>query len=123
LPTLYIIGLEDPLVPFEGGSIRSPWGEFRNQPSVQDSLAKWAAALGCPAQARDLGLRDGVHSLVYGPGHNGPELLVKLVEGQGHHWPGGAGGWSEAMAGKMTSHIDATHAIWSFFAGHQLEVS
>jgi polyhydroxybutyrate depolymerase len=115
LPTIFIIGAQDPLVPLQGGSIQSPWGEFRNQPPVEESLAKWAKALGCSPEPRELDSDHGVQTATYGPGNDGVELRVLIVEGQGHHWPGGAGGWSEALAGKRTNHLNATDAIWHFF--------
>jgi polyhydroxybutyrate depolymerase len=122
MPTLFIIGAQDPLVPLDGGHIQSPWGEFRNQPPVQESLAKWAQALGCSSEAREINNDAGVRTSIYEPGRNGVELRVLVVEGQGHHWPGGAGGWSEAMAGKKTNHLHATETIWRFFVDHRSEI-
>ncbi len=38
---LYIIGLADPLNPFEGGLTTSPWGIVRQRPPVIDSIRTW----------------------------------------------------------------------------------
>jgi polyhydroxybutyrate depolymerase len=121
LPTLFIIGAHDPLVPLAGGHIQSPWGEFKNQPPVGASLAKWAKALGCPLEPRATEHHGAVHTTVYGPGPSGVEMRVLVVDELGHHWPGGAGGWSETMSGGRSDRLRATDAIWDFFRVHHLE--
>jgi polyhydroxybutyrate depolymerase len=121
MPTLFIIGAHDPLVPLAGGHIQSPWGEFKNQPTVRDSLTKWAKALGCPLEPSSLEDHGAVHSTVYGPGPSGVEMRVLVVDEHGHHWPGGAGGWSEALAGKKSNRLRATDVIWDFFRLHHLD--
>ena len=46
LSMLYIIGLEDPLNPFDGGPTRSPWGALRQRPPVMDSILTWVRLAG-----------------------------------------------------------------------------
>src|SRR5262245_19466349 len=47
VPTLFLVGTDDPLVPVRGGEIRSPWdGRIETRPPLADSLARWATALG-----------------------------------------------------------------------------
>src|SRR5262249_28509332 len=51
MPTLYIIGTHDPLLPLEGGEVASPWGgTVDRKPPVRETLRRWAKALGCPEQ-------------------------------------------------------------------------
>src|SRR5262249_24500039 len=46
LPTFYLVGKEDPVVPLDGGSIVSPWGWVEDRPAVRDTIDRWARALG-----------------------------------------------------------------------------
>ena len=41
LPTLFIIGTEDQLVPLAGGESTLPWGR-RTTPPVAETLSRWA---------------------------------------------------------------------------------
>jgi len=113
VPTRYLIGSADPLVPLRGGDVRSPWGDrlVRRRP-VADTLDCWAAALGCgpvPVVASDAG---GVRVEVY----PGPvEFGVVTVAGLGHHWPGGKGQLNPRLAGPPSDKIDATEDVWRFF--------
>ena len=51
VPTLFIVGSDDPLVPIDGGDIRSPWdGRIEHRPPLSHSLARWAKALGLAEQ-------------------------------------------------------------------------
>ncbi len=121
IPTLYMIGTADPLVPYEGGEVRSPWGGAANKkPPVSQTLEKWAHALGCPDEPKTVSDSDGVKVVRYGPGRDGSELLAYTIEGQGHHWPGGRGQLPESIVGKNLDKLNATDVIWSYFAAHPL---
>lgn len=118
VPTLYLIGTADPLVPLRGGEVRSPWLHrlVRRRP-VADTLDRWADAIGCgpvPIVESDM---NGVRVEVYpGPA----EFRVVLIDGLGHHWPGGKGQMNHRIAGPPSDKIDATAAVWEFFRRHQL---
>jgi polyhydroxybutyrate depolymerase len=49
--TLYLIGAEDPLIPLDGGVVRTPWGHTDVKPAVRDTLRKWGRALGLSLDA------------------------------------------------------------------------
>src|SRR5439155_26061059 len=36
VPTLYLLGKDDPLVPVEGGRVRSPWGWVEDRPPIRE---------------------------------------------------------------------------------------
>jgi polyhydroxybutyrate depolymerase len=118
LPTLYILGTRDPLMPMNGGEVTLPWGGTRQNPPVADQLAKWARAIGCEAEPKEVSDQKGIKRLRYPTASGGPELTVIYLEGHGHQWPGGKRSLPEGKIGPITSELDATEEIWKFFAEH-----
>lgn len=100
VPTLYMIGDSDPLVPLHGGTARTPWGKVEGRPAVADSLRRWGVAIGHPP---------------------GSELFpVQIIPGHGHHWPGGKALLGERLGGPAAIAVDATAEIWEFVRKHTL---
>ena len=87
LPTLFIIGTQDPLQPLAGGTVTLPWGK-RVNPPVSESLIVWATAIGCETLPKTLSEKDGLKRVEYPSKSHGPTLKVIYIEGQGHTWPG-----------------------------------
>lgn len=115
LPTLYIIGTEDPLMPLGGGEVKSPWsGSWTNRP-VDEQLAKWAEAIHCEKEPKVISEKDDVRTVVYPSKANGPPLKVLYLQGHGHPWPGAKQALPESIMGPNTSKLDATDTIWEFF--------
>jgi polyhydroxybutyrate depolymerase len=76
-------------------------------------LDRWRRALGCGEPhvvSRD---RD-VEELRYAPGAGGVEFLAYMVEGLGHHWPGGRGLLSRRLFGSPSARIQANELIGEF---------
>lgn len=96
IPTLYMIGKDDPILPLHGGTARTPWGRFTDRPAVEQTLSRWSRAINTPT--------------------NTERFPVYLIENLGHHWPGGAGKLGEKLGGPITSEVNATNVIWEFFA-------
>ena len=115
LPTLYMVGVEDPLVPLEGGESNLPWLK-RSTPPVLDTVTNWAQTLGCAMEPKTVKNKDGVKIVRYGPGKGGATLTVYYIEGQGHGWPGGEDVLPERMVGPTVYTVNATDAIWEFFS-------
>jgi polyhydroxybutyrate depolymerase len=116
VPTLYILGTEDPLTPPAGGESRLPWGKRTTKP-VAEYLAAWAKAIRCDPQPVTVSNAKGVQTVEYRPPGDGPRLRVLYVEGQGHAWPGGRDPMLARRAmGPVTHSLDATKTIWAFFA-------
>lgn len=122
VPTLYLLGTQDPLLPWAGGDVASPWFPHQKdrKPPVAASVAKWVRATGCrpepAAEFRDPPLRTFEYR------GTRPEAYVRAVfiEGHGHAWPGGeAAGLPEAIMGPRVSGVNATRMIWDFFQSHQ----
>ncbi len=114
VPTLYVIGDSDLLLPLNGGPARIPWGNrvVQRRP-IEESLAKWAAALGCEPNAR---LVSDTEARYDGP----VEFTRLIVPGLGHHWPGGKGQFNPRIAGPITRTLDGCRRVWEFFARHYL---
>jgi polyhydroxybutyrate depolymerase len=114
MPTLFIIGTKDPLMPLDGGEVKLPWGSRKNPP-VAEPLATWAKALGCAAEPQQVSDAKGLKKVVYPSPSGGPTLTVIYIDGQGHNWPGGKATLPKSMVGPTTDKLDATAAIWDFF--------
>jgi polyhydroxybutyrate depolymerase len=114
LPTLYILGTNDPLVPLEGGEVKLPWFTRQNPP-VAESLEKWAAALGCERTPKTVSDEDGLKRVEYASQKGETKLTVMYIEGHGHHWPGAGRSLPANLIGPITEKLDATETIWKFF--------
>ena len=132
VPVLAIHGTDDPFVSFDGG--RGPalagleWNPdsqaaFDALPfeSVLDSAAGWAGLDGCePTPSKDA-VSSVVERFHYEGCKGGADVVVYVVDGGGHTWPGSAFSHaSESILGPTTDDIDASEVIWSFFADHPL---
>jgi len=124
---LAINNLNDPLVPFEGGEIQ---GQFRNYKlgkvlSVDESIGFWINRNMCSTtpvvtEEPDKNPKDGtrVTRKQYRNGNDGTEVILYVVDGGGHTWPGGLQYLPVWKIGKTCRDIDANEVIWSFFKGH-----
>ena len=99
LPTFYLVGDVDPLVPMLGGAVRTFWGKAESRPAVDATLHRWGEATGhSPRSAM---------------------FPVRVIANQGHHWPGGRGLLGEKLGGPLSTELDATREIWQFFQAHR----
>ncbi len=123
IPVLHIHGTDDAFAPFHGGrGPRSVYGtDFR---SVEDTIQTWVRINGCPATPavyeEPERVADGTRIVrqVFGPGQAGVEVVLIVVEGGGHTWPGRPP--LPAALGKSTANLDANETIWAFFERHPL---
>jgi polyhydroxybutyrate depolymerase len=121
VPTLYLVGDADPLVPLEGGNIRTPWGLSPTpRPPVRQTLQRWAGALGCPTEPARIADTEEATIAHYGPGRDGATLTAYTIHGLGHHWPGGRGQLNPRLAGPASDRVRANELIWDFFCQHAL---
>lgn len=117
LPTLYIYGEKDPLLPIDGGETKLLWGTRTTTP-ISTYLAKWAKALGCTSKPKTVSDQNGVKKVLYSSSSGGPSLTAIFITGQGHQWPGGESSLPERLVGPSTDQLDATDEIWEFFQKH-----
>lgn len=122
VPVLHLHGTADEFTPFGGGrgakSISRT--DFR---SVEESIETWVKINGCDEHpARDVLSQPGdelrVTRTTYGSGTNGSEVVLIVIEGGGHTWPGMNS--HLAMLGPSAMNISANDLIWEFFQKHPL---
>ncbi len=115
VPTFYMVGDVDPMIPLAGGRVRSPWGQVRQKPSVAESLRKWARAIGCDETPVTLSTANGLRLDSFPVPDTQNRFLALTIAGVGHHWPGGAGKFSVRLGGPRHSPVNACEQIWQFF--------
>ena len=120
VPVYYLTGTADPLIPYQGGTIKMPWGNVRTLPPVQESVDMWARLDGCPPEPEVVSDADGVRVLRYGPGRDDSEFLFTAIESNGHHWPDTVEPLPHAICGPTLDPFNATDRIWDFFKAHPL---
>lgn len=114
-------GTADTFVPFDGVPEAALMSATR-------SAASWRVWDGCAARPdlqdvplvevdRQAGLR--IARVDFTGGQGGSEVVLYIVKGGGHTWPGFDTNkvWAK-QAGKTAQSIDATKLIWEFFVAH-----
>jgi polyhydroxybutyrate depolymerase len=124
VPVLQIHGTEDPSWPYEGGEGQRSGGRFV---SIPDTVHKWASRNGCsslpvvtyePDRDRQDGTR--VRKEIYSSCREGADVILYMVEGGGHTWPGGYQYLTERKIGKVSTDISANKVILEFFQHHAI---
>jgi len=107
-----------PLMHFHGtaDNVVAYGGQF-GTPSVESSIKAWAARNGCAATPTATYAKGDTTCETYGSCKQGADVTLCKIEGGGHTWPGG---FAVPGLGKTTKDIDATDAMWSFFAAHPM---
>ena len=120
---LIIQGVEDPLVPYDGGQIAG--GNRGAIISTDDTVELWVQNDGCNniplmEELPNNDLNDGcvVTRYTWSDGQAGSEVVLLKIEGGGHTWPGGAQYLPESIIGRVCKDFEATEVTWSFFKEH-----
>jgi len=118
LSVLYMTGTADPLNPVNGGEVFLFGQSIGFKPATADLFTRWLEALDCPAAPVLLDLGDSQLDVRrHGPCRDGTTAELWLIEGHGHHWPGGASPLGEGpQFGPNVARFDASQVIWDFFA-------
>jgi polyhydroxybutyrate depolymerase len=115
-PLLLIHGEGDDVIPAAGGTLPGQDGHLGPTLSDADTAAFWAGRNGCtsPPGVTDLPatVNDGtrVRQTAYTGCRQNAEVVYDAVAGTGHVWPGGPQ--------DPPTNLNASAAIWSFFASH-----
>lgn len=120
---MHFHGTKDGLVLFGGPDDRTPKNlKFL---SVEATVRAWVKTNGCPEIPVTLNLpaqeQDGiaVQCKTYGPGREGSEVILYVIEGGGHTWPGREP--PVRFLGKSARSISANDRIWEFFQKHPMK--
>ena len=123
VPLMYIFGNEDPLVPYEGGSISFGRGQVV---SVDNTLAFWGKNNDCSDKPviTSIDKEDDdtyVKKYVFSGETQRNEIEFYLIYGGGHTWPGGRQYLPEFIIGRTSEEFNASEEIWKWFEGKKLE--
>lgn len=123
VPVMHFHGDADEFAPFKGGRGRGVSGtDFL---SVDHSINAWVAANGCGTTPTATPLPDRendgttVRQLRYEGGRDGSEVVLVVIEGGGHTWPGREP--RMRSLGTATRDISANDMMWDFFERHPMQ--
>ncbi len=121
-----INGTKDPLVPYGGGQVRLFFRARGVVLPTDDTIKWWAEKNRCKTVRPSQALPDhdpGDGTRVHLEGHEGcaegSRVWLYRVEGGGHTWPRGKQYLPKKAVGRVSQDLDATRAIFDFFAAHQ----
>ncbi len=110
-----IAGVDDPINPLYGGEVETPWWGKEYKPSISDAVTRWAEMLTCGCEPSIQYYHSGIRKISYEECKDNAKVLFYIVDGLGHHWPGGKPLLNERIAGKQSNKVSATELIWQFF--------
>ena len=124
VPVIHFHGTDDQFAPFKGGKGEKSLSgtDFY---SVDHSIQAWVKANGCKEEPATVELpdkaKDGtkVTRKTYGGGKDGAEVVLIMIDGGGHTWPGREPGLK--MLGKSTKNVSANDLMWAFFEKHPMK--
>lgn len=143
VPVVAFQGTADPFVAYGGGpgpnalKLPAPDGsgmtvgqELKLHPnapgnplrqSIPDQVATWARRNGCRrAEPATAPVAADVTRVTY-PCPADASVVLYVVKGGGHTWPGGTAGiYPPSLVGRMTTSISADAIMWRFFEAHPL---
>ncbi len=121
VPVLVIQGTDDDVIPIEG--YRDPFGN-RMMLSLDETMRYWSELNACDRSSQLSALPDAdpddetvVSRYRYANCADNAEVLIYLVRGGGHTWPGHPIN-APFQLGATSMDFDASEAIWEFFESH-----
>ena len=125
---MLVNGVEDPLVPYDGGCINNLFNEddCRGEVlSTDESIAKFLGYNQCATSGETEAIIDqvpndgtGVEITRYNTCADNTDLVLVKVIGGGHTWPGGAQYLPINAVGAVSEEINASEMILDFFLSH-----
>jgi polyhydroxybutyrate depolymerase len=110
MPVMHFHGTADPLVPFGGNPALG-------MPPVVQMMQTWAERDRCAQETQTMYLAGDSSCARYPGCAGGAEVVLCIVDGGGHTWPGG---FQVPELGKTSIDLDATAMMWDFFTRHPL---
>lgn len=127
IPMLIMNGMDDPLMPFEGGCVAGDRCERGRVLSTEETVAFWVDVNGASTEPtierlpnRSWFDRSRVIVYTYIDEVGGADVVYVHIQGGGHTVPGfeSASAAQRAVAGPKNRDIDGPAEIWTFFAVH-----
>ena len=121
---MHFHGTDDKFLPFKGGKGDRSLASI-NFFSVDHSIQAWVKADGCPEkpvvanEAKKFDDGTTAERKTYGPGKDGSEVVLFVINGGGHTWPGRDP--KIQFLGKSTKNISANDLMWEFFKRHPMK--
>lgn len=113
IPVMIIHGTTDPIVPINGGDLKSGRGSVL---AASDAVKYWAGINGVSGQVSSAFMADTVND---GTGlsltHYGNTVYFYEVVNGGHTWPGGLQYLPRVIIGNVSRDMDASKVLWDFF--------
>ncbi len=123
-PVIHFHGTADEFVLFGGGAGPKSFSKT-NFFSVEHTIRQWVKADGCSDEPTITELPDKAHDGTtvtlksFGRGKADAEVILYVIEGGGHTWPGRTPRID--LLGKSTKNISANNLMWEFFDKHPLK--
>jgi polyhydroxybutyrate depolymerase len=122
VPVIHFHGTDDMWVRWEPrNSTRS---HFLSVRSVRETIRLWTKLDGCPTTPKVTDLPNTkedettVRQEYYGPGRDNSAVVLTIIQGGGHTWPGQQPALE--ILGQSTEDISANDLIWDFFQQYRL---
>jgi polyhydroxybutyrate depolymerase len=121
VPVIHFHGTKDTLVPFERAKRKA--SSFVRLKGVEESIQTWVKLNGCDEKPKiETISKEGDELMVlrktFGGGKSGAEVVLVVIEGGGHTWPGQQP--PVGFIGKSAMNVSANDLIWEFFQKHRL---
>lgn len=123
VPVIHFHGTKDILVPLDGPNKELPL-VIRFQ-SLDDTIRTWVKCNQCQEKPEVAKLPNVAIDMLpvtrktYNHGKDGAEVVLYVIEGGGHTWPGM--NRHAAFLGESTLNISANDVMWEFFKKHSLK--
>ena len=122
VPIMFVIGTDDPVVPFDGGPIELARKKSGFVVPAEAGFSYWTAANHaeseyCESRLPVLDASDPTRVLkrVYAPKESGKPVLAFIVEGGGHAWPLGWQYYRERYIGATSRQLHTSEEMFEFF--------
>lgn len=114
---LVVHGLEDPIVPWDGGNV-IVLGRFHGRVvSVEETVRFWVDFNKCFLENKGI-IRESDNNILVKEYtcRTGAKVVLYGLEGCGHTWPGGTMVFPKRLVGPSCEWFDAADVIWRFFS-------
>lgn len=108
VPTVAVYGMEDPIIPVQGGQVTTPWGPHQSLP-VRQMLGEWAGALGFHGEMTITSEDENQRTEDYGP-----DVRAIFLKGHGHNYPSPTQPAVDERFGPIRVEVPVNDLIWDY---------